>query len=40
MFSQEKGNRKRAARLFLVQYTVEKSEIVCAWPSLSKQSPF
>ena len=32
-----KGNRKRAARVFLVQCVVEKSEIVCTWPALSKQ---
>jgi hypothetical protein len=38
--SQKKGNRKRAARVFLVRCAVNKSEIVCAWPALSKQSQF
>ena len=36
MFSQEKGARNNV----LLQCTVEKSEIVCAWPPLSEQSPF
>jgi hypothetical protein len=34
----KKGNRKHAARVFLARCAVEKSEIVCAWPALSKQS--
>jgi len=36
----QKRNHKRAARVFLVQCAVEKSETVCAWPALPKQSQF
>jgi hypothetical protein len=32
--------RKMRKLLFLVQSAVEKSEVVCAWPALSKQSQF
>jgi hypothetical protein len=41
MFSlKQQGKRKRAARVLLLRYAVEKNEIVFAWPALSKQSQF